>query len=69
MSVTDLERLSDAELLVRREELAETISPLLLKLEMIDDVRMARRRAAQRARLLDGPDPTLELAALAAEEE
>lgn len=53
--MTDLETLTDEQLMARRCEVAEAINPLLLKLEAIDDVLMHRRRAAQRARIIAGP--------------
>jgi hypothetical protein len=55
VSPAELQALSDDELQVRRAELAEAVNPLLMRLEMIDDVVMHRRRAAQRARILAGP--------------
>jgi hypothetical protein len=55
VSPADLEELSDRELMARREEVAEAVDPLLMRLEMIDDEIMSRRRTARRMQIIHGP--------------
>lgn len=50
-----IETLSEEELYARRQELAEQVNPLLMRLEALDDELMARRRAERRERILAPP--------------
>lgn len=68
MTAADLRALSMAELLARREEIAERLNPLWLRLDQLDDEIMHRRRDERRAKLLAGPAHDFEPAALAVEE-
>ena len=53
--IPDLAHLADDDLVARREELAEAVGPLLLRLEAVDDELMHRRREARRSRILTAP--------------
>lgn len=68
MSPADLATLSTRELLARREEIAEQLNPLWLRLDQLDDEIMHRRREERRERIVAGPAHDFEPAADAAEE-
>lgn len=67
MTAADLSALPTDELLARREEIAEQLNPLWLRLDQLDDEIMHRRREERRSRLLAGPAHDFDPAADAAE--